>query len=355
MVFKKRGTETVEPDLTVAAMSGRRNKKGEVGIEIEVEGRNLPRNLPDLPWEYVPDGSLRGHENGEYILSKPIPFDKVADAIDQLWALFKERETQLDVADRTSVHVHLNVLPFYQNRLCSLMALWYVFEDVLAHWCGDHRVGNLFCLRAKDGPATITRLKTYIERKGETALAEGLHYAAMNAHAIQQHGSLEFRTLRGETEPERIKLWVEILRKLYSASERFPDPRTICESFSMAGPLGFFDEIFQEHSSTILKGVDFSEEQIRNSLYEGVRYAQDLCYARDWSSFNPVKAVPDPFGRVPNPPNTRGVGRRTALDEAIEELEARANIEIPRLRTGTWIHNAGQRVRILDEGGPDED
>jgi len=35
-----------------------------------------------------------------------------------------------------------------------------------------------------------------------------------------------------------------------------------------------------------------------DSLYEGIRIAQDLCYCREWSEYRPVVTKLDPFGRT---------------------------------------------------------
>jgi hypothetical protein len=316
MVFVKKKEKAADPDLTVAAFTGIRTKKGHVGIEIEVEGARLPKGEPPYNylgdfWQYKRDGSLRGEDSGEYVYQKPFEFDQVDASLDDLWKRFKDANTRLDVSNRTSVHVHLNVLPFYQNRLVSLMALWFTFEEILSHWCGDTRVGNLFCVRAKDGPAIITQLKNFVERKGQYNLnADALHYSAFNVGAIFEFGSVETRTLRGVTEPETVKEWVRILRRLYEYSDRYTDPRGLVEAFSMEGPMDFFRLVFGDQAEVILKGVNFTDEQFRLSLYEGIRYAQDLVYARDWSDFNPTTVREDPFGR-----KTKKAAPRTEQDE----------------------------------------
>lgn len=369
MVFKKKKEVTKDPDLTIAGWRGVRVKKGHVGLEVEIEGARLPRGLPGVGtvgkyWQYVRDGSLRGEDSGEYVLLKPIDFEEVDAALDELWGQFKEAKTRIDDSNRTSVHVHLNVLPFYQNRLVSLMSLWFIFEEVLSYWCGDARVGNLFCIRAKDGPAIITQLKRFIETKGDFMLnADALHYSAFNAAAIYNLGSVEVRTLRGVKEPGPIKEWVQMLRKLYDASERYQDPRNIVEMFSLEGPADFFRSVFGELAETIVKGIDLTEDQFRNSLFEGMRFAQDLVYARDWSDFNPKEVRVDPFGRKGK--KTVEVGtipewtERLAWDEPVEARPRDIRMVNPFVRTAgiqqlneaTFNRMMGEErtVRVIDE------
>jgi hypothetical protein len=40
-----------------------------------------------------------------------------------------------------------------------------------------------------------------------------------------------------------------------------------------------------------------SPDELRKSLYRGIRLAQNVCYCRDWSKFQVNDAKPDPFGR----------------------------------------------------------
>lgn len=312
MVFNKK-KKGKSQDLPLFAIIGKKEVKGDVGLEIEVESTKadvFPKQgtIAEF-WSYHQDGSLRGADNAEYILTKPIEFAAVGDAVDKLWTVFAERKAELADSNRTSVHVHVNISPFYLNRLASLMALWFTFEDVLAHWCGDHRVGNLFCLRAKDGPNVVRRCAEFIATGGSgNIFGEGMHYAALSPTSIFRLGSLEFRTLQGCKEPETIKTWVSIIQRMYEVSDHFKDPRVICEEFSLRGPFDFMDMIFGELGPVIRLDCGMTDQEIHESLYEGVRFAQEICYVRDWSDFNPVKYTPDPFGRSKI--------KRTTLNEA---------------------------------------
>ncbi len=291
-----------QPGFNLGVVMGNRIfPQGQVGIEIEVEGKNLVYNSPSnpkiAPWYYKEDGSLRGEESGEYVLKDPIMFDDVPKALETLWDGFAKRKTTFDDSNRTSVHVHLNCQSFHLNRLTSFMALYYIFEEILTDWCGDTRVGNLFCLRAKDAPAIISKLKDFIRADGKAALSDGLHYSGLNAQALAKFGSLEFRSLRGCSDPSVINDWVKILRRLYDLSASYRDPREVCAGFSGAGPQAFFNDILGPVAGIVRAGTQFTDNDIRESLYEGIRLAQDLCYCRDWSQFIEMDLRDDPFGR----------------------------------------------------------
>lgn len=270
--------------------------EGDVGLEIEVEG-NYFRKESYKDWKYVHDGSLRGQDNAEYVFKKPLPFDKVDKALDELWLMFSADGSVLDVSNRTSVHVHLNVQRFSLPRFCAFTGLWFCVEELLAAWCGEHRVGNLFCLRAKDAPAIVSRFKDFFLADGHYNFSNGNHYAGFNGNALNKFGSIEIRYLRGPTEPETIKTWVKILKRLYDMSAEFNDPRDVCSDLSGYGPYPFLERILGEYTSTVVEGSGMTYHQVTNSVYEGVRYAQDICYCRDWSLVKEADVKNNPFRR----------------------------------------------------------
>jgi hypothetical protein len=290
-----------EPGFNMGVILSRSETKGVVGIEIEIEGKKLPKSdETPPPWTYTVDHSLRGEESGEYVLGKPIEFDGVEPALKKLWSKFGKMGTEFDDSNRTSVHVHLNCQSFFLNRLTSLAALYFIVEECLTEWCGDHRVGNLFCLRAKDAPGIISQMKTFIKYEGAIPLNEqSLHYAGLNAAALMKYGSMEIRSLRGCSDPGTILSWIKTLQRLYELSAEFTDPRDICARFSAEGPLSFFSTILGDMAPVIREGIPFNDSKIRDSMFEGIRLAQDICYCRNWEKYQAVDFKADPFGRDP--------------------------------------------------------
>lgn len=320
MVIKVRPEfETPSPTILNLLSHLIRPTQGEVGLEIEVEGNQFPKpstfgstpvRMKQFPyWSCVKDGSLRGADNAEYILTTPIKFDEVNPALDQLWEALVDYGSVLSESNRTSVHVHLNAQGFHLNRLASFCALYFCFEEVLTEWCGDHRVGNLFCMRAKDAPAIVSKVVGFIRSEGKNQLPQSLHYSALNIHALTKLGSLEVRTLRGVTDFKVISDWVAILRRLYELSSEYKDPREIIGLFSQQGPLTFFETVLGPLSVVVRQGIGFDEDQIRDSMYEGIRIAQEVAYCRDWDLFQELNQAFDPFGRA----RSRGVSPPPSL------------------------------------------
>ena len=299
--FVERSKKTT-PGFNIGVLFNTKTKqKGDVGIEIEVEGKNLiynhTTNFPAKYWVYKEDHSLRGEESGEYVLVRPVKFDEVDKAITELFKCFKANKTKFDDSNRTSVHVHLNCQSFFLNRLASFMALWFSVEEILTQWCGEHRVGNLFCLRSRDATAIISHLCKFLKSDGKYELSDHLHYAGFNANALRKFGSIEIRTMRGVSDQKTITDWVGILQRIYEYSAEFPDPRDVCGMFSGYGPLSFFHQILGDKSTTVRSVVTWTDEEIRESMYRGIRLAQDLCYCRDWSLYKPKELAADPFKR----------------------------------------------------------
>jgi hypothetical protein len=271
-------TPAAKPSFDIGILFNRKNVAGDLGLEIEVEGKNLPHEEETpSPWLYKHDGSLRGEDNAEYVLGKPIAFDKLPEALDKLWAAFKKCKSTLDDSNRTSVHVHLNCQRFHLNRLTSFMAMYFCVEDLLTHWCGEHRVGNLFCLRAKDAPAIVSQIKRFLKSDQQVnkytkgGLSDHLHYSGLNAHALTTFGSLEVRTLRGVSDPKTILEWVAMLQRLYDLSASFTDPRQIIEQFSEMGPLSFFSEIMGPMASVLRRDIPHDDQQVREAMFEGTK------------------------------------------------------------------------------------
>jgi hypothetical protein len=161
-----------------------------------------------------------------------------------------------------------------------------------------------------------------------------------------------------------VKQWIRILKKLYDASADYDDPRTLIEKFSLAGPYDFLTNIFQEESDTILRNI--GDLDVRDSLFEGMRFAQEVVYARDWSDFKPAKVAIDPFGRRPSK-EASGTARRTVelrggreLNFEVGEYDAADEPEAPRGRRmnttraipADWLQREIQHAQVLQGDNP---
>ena len=333
----------IEEDLPViyppvGVLLRRKPTKEAIGLEIECEGNSFKKEGLPAPWTFHVDHSLRGQDNAEYVLAKPIAFNRVPEALDILWSMFEQHGTVLADSNRTSVHVHLNVQDWYLNRLTSFLAMYFCVEELLTAWCGEHRVGNLFCLRAKDAPAIVSHLRHFIRTNGKHQIPESFHYAGLNAQALFKYGSVEIRTLRGPTNKQVILDWVSMLERLYTLAAEYDDPRDICGLFSSGGPLNFLSALLGPQEAVLREGISYTDDMIRDAMYYGIRLVQDLVYCRDWLAYKPTPIKADPFGRDPMKVIQNGLTAGLAIDpsnyqEVLNQLQAQ-NVNFQTISPG---------------------
>lgn len=263
--------------------------KGDVGIEIEVEGRNLPN--PEKYWRREADGSLRG-ESAEYVLNKPMTLDQAAIALKSLTLDYKKAGTKADDSVRAGVHVHVNVQSLNIVELYNFMTLYLILEEILVKYCGPTRVGNLFCLRSCDADYLIDQLKNVARtRRFRNLVDDNLRYASMNVKALGNYGSLEFRAMRSTSDFDLIHEWASLLVHLREVAKTYPDPKDIINGFSEGEAFGFLERTLGKYAN-IFKDY----EDIGPSLVRGMRIAQDVAFCTNWQAFlEPEKPKINPF------------------------------------------------------------
>lgn len=246
---------------------------GEVGIEVEVEGVNLPDHLNGKNnfWTVTRDGSLRGTEAYEYVLTNPILRTNVDEALSQLYTRFQKKGSVLDDSGRAGVHIHINIRDLTLKELYNFIFLYLVFDKILVDFCGENRVGNLFCLRAEDAEYILVRLRN-IMRSHNLSDTRGdvIRYASLNLTAIAKYGSLEFRSLPSPVPQEVISVWTNLLLALKDKSRTYADPREIVLGVSEMGAEWFASQVFGDKIEH-LKCDDWGKE-----VMSGIRRIQPV-------------------------------------------------------------------------------
>lgn len=222
---------------------------GFMGIEIEAEGRHLlaPNMLPKN-WKATKDGSLRG-EAYEYLLAKPLSVTDLKASLVDFVKSSVENGVEYKFSNRTSVHVHLNAYTMSIAEIANLLCMYYMFEEVLLNFCGDSRIDNRFCLSFKNAFYIQDIIEKYLSFTDIWHLNENLgKYSALNLAAIQSHGSIEFRAMRGTVDIDVLFPWIDVIQNLYKLSSEFNNPLAILNT-----PLDQLAEtIFGEHSKKFL-------------------------------------------------------------------------------------------------------
>lgn len=265
-------------NLSVREIFGLERTQGEVGIEVELEGKNVLMDHIRPLWNYHADGSLRG-ESAEFVLAKPIARGKVPEALNALFGTLKKHGTKIrQDSPNTSVHIHLNVQEWSLKKVYNLITCWYIFEKMLVKWCGEEREGNLFCLRGQDAEAILQRYASAVRysRYNTIVDADGLRYAAFNPTSMAKFGSVEFRSLAGVYDEDIIRTWTEILLELKDFAEKFDCPPDIIIEMSRCGSDEFLRMVFPKHWHTLTQG------DYKTYMKEGMRLIQGVAYAVNW-------------------------------------------------------------------------
>ena len=264
----------------VRKVFNKRNVAGEVGIELEFEGRRLPASGFEDYWSKQADGSLRG-ESAEYVLRKPIPRDEVKKALDVLDKTFKDNATLIHDTFRAGTHIHINVQELTMPQVLNMLTIYFMFESLLIKLCREDRVGNHFCLRGRDAAAMFDLLYKAVAKGHVQEFTNDMYrYAAVNITALPKFGSLEFRALESSTNWAKLEAWIALHLALKDAAKKFQDPATILGTASVQGFKSFAESVFGEHWPLLVKLYDEQE------VAEGVWAIQPVVFSKNWDSVN---------------------------------------------------------------------
>lgn len=252
---------------------------GEIGIEIECEGRNLCTNFPQF-WTVVQDGSLRavdGHQPWEYYLRRPVKRDEYIPALEY----FHEKQAGATVvmSHRTSVHIHVNCQQLTMKQIMTFIVLYMLLENALTQFAGEEREGNLFCQRAKDAEHWVFTLCEAL-RTGHfgAVFRDDFRYTACNTASLGHLGSLEFRALRGTTDITLIKNWIDLLLHLKDESLNFTSPLDVLERYCTLGANDFYRMVFSTRPD-LESLLNTACNTIEDVMREGFLYARDIAMA----------------------------------------------------------------------------
>lgn len=246
------------------------------GIEVEVEGGPWP----DAPtnWDAKGDGSL--DETGvEFVTRQAFGPDKFGLMLGRLDDAFNDAGTELDCGIGCSVHVHMNVQDLTPAQILSIMAAYYIVEDLMVEYAGPNRAGNLFCLRASDAEEPIWAVVNAVNNNEfPSALHnDDLKYSALNVASLRRFGTLEFRSYGALSEtPMEVLPWLNMVHRLREFALGFQTPQQVVSEFSMIGPSEFLKSVFGPELSELLP---FNAQAMR----DGMRRAQWLAFRSDLS------------------------------------------------------------------------
>lgn len=265
---------------------------GEYGVEVEVEGKNLPVRGQfedfDAYWNVEHDGSLKAAESAEYVFKKPLSLPNVEIALGVLADAYRNAKSKPEESVRAGVHVHVNIQKYSPLELLTFATTYYVLEDVIVHWCGRERVGNHFCLRLQDAEGIVQSLEKACQTKDWRHLnTDQIRYASLNWSSMFKHGSLEFRCMRSTADIREIMMFVHIIDAVKNGAKKFRDPQDVLASFSeQNGIKGFINYVMGDLAEELLVFENIVNG--RKSMEE----IQPLVFMTDWDKFEKEKVNP---------------------------------------------------------------
>lgn len=263
-----------------------RDRPDAFGIEVEVEGKNLiniPMSVANY-WGVHEDNSLRKlkpYDHAvEYVCRRPYEMAEVREAVVNLFEYLNKPTVTVYNSYRTSVHVHLNFGLETFRTIYNFMTLSLILDELFVSQCGEHRVGNNFCLRAKDALGQVMMLRDSIQGGNNFFQLGGQmeRYSSINFTSLTKFGSIEFRSLECTTHEGRLMHWIGTLDYLKNHAKTYTNPIEIIQQFSQRGPKEFLKQALGPFSHKYI-GVPGMEEM----LMDGVRIAQDLAYCSAWN------------------------------------------------------------------------
>lgn len=178
------------------------------GIEIEVE--EVSRKLLFIHWTHGNDGSLRN--NGAEFITKfgcrLYHLDPIFDEFIQTVVRERTRNKKaFDFSERCSVHVHIDVRDLNEEQLANVLTLYLLFEKAFYQLIGEDRYHNIFCV-----PLLETLPDTSLNIFETVKVSK--KYSALNLACVADKGTVEFRAMEGNMDPQRIFPWLYILAAL---------------------------------------------------------------------------------------------------------------------------------------------
>jgi hypothetical protein len=211
----------------MSELTGVAEKQGDIGVELEIEGENLPTEI--VGWDIHPETSLRGR-NGrtvareesqvdtprEYVTARPVLYRNLLPKLRTLNSALTARGVAVELTQRASTHIHLNMGPETLQTFIAFVLSFVTIEPLLLRLCGPLRNGNLFCLPSYETGELAFTLRGLSKRlmKNNSLIhnwpSRG-KYACLNLDPMHTQGSIEVRCFPNAIDPELVNSWAQWL------------------------------------------------------------------------------------------------------------------------------------------------
>lgn len=184
-----------------------------VGIEVEVENHQLKKHANAQVWVLKGDGSLRN--NGVEYITLPIAARWAPAALEDL--LSSSLDNACCFGPRTSIHVHLDMQQYQTQEVMDVVLLYTMLEGLFYKFTGRGRIKNIYCVPVFD----TSLLKGQAVRGHMGATTEvWSKYSGLNLVRLRDLGTLEFRHMHGTFDVRKISIWIRLLTKLCTYTQK---------------------------------------------------------------------------------------------------------------------------------------
>lgn len=200
-------------------------KKGSFGVELEIEGVELPLRIEG--WAVHNEGSLRGHAR-EYVTAGAFDREHLSVLLDVLTSTFQAYGSRPRFSYRAGTHIHKNMQTRTPDSIIRSIILWCIVEPLFLKLCGPNRDGNLFCLSAYDTGEMHIWLRNVFREYQENQnhhrvfLQRG-KYASLNVDQLYGFGTLEVRALANSWDKNEILRWCDYIDAILKDHEMHPN------------------------------------------------------------------------------------------------------------------------------------
>lgn len=209
---------------TVHELWNQQEKKGQIGIEIEIPGAVTKNGCPG--WVAKNEGSLR-RGGTEFVYEVPGLVKNIPAKLATLNEHLVNSQSRPNLNDHVgSVHIHVNVQKQTIRQVIGSVIVFTIVEPFLLNMCGPKRNGNYFCMSNHDTGDVYYQVKQLLDMIKNRQLIhwrEGLlargRYAAQNIDSVPIFGSMEYRSFPCSLDGKLIQEWATICCNIQEAAE----------------------------------------------------------------------------------------------------------------------------------------
>lgn len=237
------------------------------GLELEIE--NCSPDWTTTGFQSTEDGSLRN--DGWEFISRPMTYSNIAWCLQNFFD--RNKPSDHNYSERTSIHVHTNVQNLNLGQLASLMMLYQVFEPVLFNFIGGDRDKNIFCVpwsETQMGYTSISRIKD----EDFSTVRGWEKYTALNLLPIQEIGTVEWRHMYGNCNLDFILTWLRLIGHMFRVATTMDQDeveRMLVNLNSTSQYRGAIERVFEDEARWLMPpGVDLMLEESVINLKEAL-------------------------------------------------------------------------------------